>query len=161
MKIEHMIDTSTQSSLVPGVTRRGFIAKVMKRVIGGGIAIGALTIPQRALAECGDNHTCAPDHCYITDACGYDSCYVSDAADKGDHCHISNTCYAGDSCSQSNQCFTHDSCYNHTCQNIDDCQLLNVCSAYNGCSLVDRCVTDECITRDMCAAGQHTCSQAD
>src|SRR5258708_935955 len=92
-----------------GVTRRGFIKKISKTVLAGGLLVAGAelatgTVPGGFRCDkCNiSRHTCGIEQCAGFDNCGYHTCTTSD------QCYISFDCVS-DSCS-SNLCSAKDNC---------------------------------------------------
>jgi hypothetical protein len=132
-----------------GRTRREFLGKITKSLIGGGVLITALTKPQMAKAivctECdGTYNECYEDTCDAVNICGTDACSEQDT------CTSSNTCTSTDNCELSNTC-NPDACVTvNSCQ-TDQCDSGDTCSA-----TTDTCDTDICSNYNVCVQ-ENTC----
>ncbi len=147
MMNEHKADKQSGAAPAQGVTRRDFLQRATRAVIGGGILVGALAAPMRAMACTGSSNTCSEDACPTGDTC------VSNACTKANYCAQTsgdNTCTASDGC-VGNYCYHSDGCqsYNeceggsNVCVNNHTCGT-DFCSEGNTCSLIDDCNVNTC-----------------
>ncbi len=173
MTNEHKVDKQTGAAPAQGVTRRDFVQRATRAVIGGGILVGALVAPVRAMAgqRCPTSNTCGPNPntCTSGDYCsngayGTNTC-TSDACTNGDSCVTSgysgtNTCVS-DACSNdqcgfgnypgTNTCTASDSCDGNTCCKSDGCQSYEQCaSGSNYCENEHTCNADVCTFNNVC-----------
>ncbi len=147
--------TATGTERPAQQTRRDFLQQITKTVIGGGLLIGAVTMPTRTMAgvcwKC-DNQS---NSCNNSDSCGSDSC-GTDSCISSDACSTTNSCIS-DNCTGSNQCFGSNTCTTDTCGS-DQCYGSNTCAtdtcaSNNSCGSVNLCHTD-----DSCAGSTNECS---
>jgi hypothetical protein len=141
-------EAGRNSSGQPGGTRREFLGKITKSLIGGGVLITALTAPRVAKASgctvCDtDYNECYEDTCDTANICGTNACSEQDT------CTSSNTCTSTDNCELSNTC-TSDACLNAVSCETDSCSW-DTCYA-----TTDACVTDHCVYEEVCE-GAHAC----
>ena len=94
---EHKADRSPDAPSARGLTRRDFVQRAAKTVIGGGFLIGAIIGPTRAMATCsGPTNTCSADQCSPSNTCNNDTCSTSNGCE-------SNAC-GTNTCDESNNC---------------------------------------------------------
>ncbi len=159
MTNEHKADKQAGAAPAQGVTRRDFLRRATRAVIGGGILVGALAAPAPATAgqKCSPTNTCQSNQCTF-DYCGNstwpysgsNTCTASDVCDD-------NTCYGSDGCLNYNMCEGgSNTCEtSHTC-NADQCTATN-----DYCIQIDSCYVNACpISTDSCP-GTHKCESQD
>jgi hypothetical protein len=139
-----------------GGTRREFLGKITKSLIGGGILITALATPRVAKAsgctECDTNYNeCEGDTCDVSNVCGWNTCNYTDTCTATNTCSSNNTCNSTNTCN-SDTCVTANSCESNTCSSSDLCT-----------ATTDYCVTDiatetgTCEQFDVCSELNQGC----
>jgi len=117
-----------------GTTRRDFLQKATKAIIGGGVLIGGLTVPMPARAspctECNTSaHSCGAEVCETYNVCTTDECTTQDKCNT-----MANICQGS-----------------HTCDTVDTC-VSDTCNGGTNTCLTNACTSDACDVNNSCNA---------